>query len=318
MTTPQQYDVVVVGGGPAGLNGAMMLARSRRSVAVVDSGRPRNAASAAAHGLFARDGTAPAELLATGRAEVRRYGGTVVAGEVVGARRDGDGFTVTLAGGAVLGARRLLVTTGLTDVLPDVAGLAQGWGDDVVHCPYCHGWEVRDRPIAVLGVGPMSMHHALMFRQLSADLVFVAHSVAPTPEQRERCDALGIRVVDGPVLEVVRTADGAVGGLRTADGVVPCAVVAVATRMEARAGFLDELGLVPVEHPSGAGHHLVADGTGRSEVEGVWVAGNVTDLMAQVGAAAAAGALAGAAINGDLVEADAVAAVARHRDAARI
>lgn len=151
MDTAQRHDVVVIGGGPAGLNGAMMLARSLRSVVVVDSGLPRNAPATAAHGLFARDGVAPAELLATGREEVRRYGGTVVDGEVVGARRTDDGFTVTLADDTTLDARRLLVTTGLVDVLPEIPGLAQGWGADVVHCPYCHGYEVRDRPIAVLG-----------------------------------------------------------------------------------------------------------------------------------------------------------------------
>ncbi|WP_224390384.1 NAD(P)/FAD-dependent oxidoreductase [Pseudonocardia sp. ICBG1293] len=308
MDTARTHDVVVVGGGPAGLNGAMMLARSLRSVVVVDSGLPRNAPADAAHGLFARDGVAPAELLATGREEVRRYGGTVLHGEVVGARRSGGGFAVTLADGTALGARRLLVTTGLDDVLPDVPGLAQGWGADVVHCPYCHGYEVRDRPIAVLGTAPGSAHQALLFRQLSADVVYATHTVGPTPEQRERFDALGITVVDGPVGEVVRS-DGAVTGLVTPSGVVAREIVAVATRMEARAGFLAELGLVPVEHPSGMGRHLVADATGASTVEGVWLAGNVTDPGAQVGAAAAAGAFAGAAINADLVEAGALAAL---------
>ena len=314
MDTAQRHDVVVIGGGPAGLNGAMMLARSLRSVVVVDSGSPRNAPAAAAHGLFARDGVAPAELLATGREEVRRYGGTLVDGEVVGARRTGDGFTVTLADGTTLDARRLLVTTGLVDVLPDVPGLAQGWGADVVHCPYCHGYEVRDRPIAVLGTSPGSAHQALLFRQLSADVVYVSHSAGPTAEQRERFDALGIAVVDGPVSEVVREA-GAITGLVTPTGVLAREVVAVAPRMEAGAGFLAELGLVPAEHPSGMGQHLVADATGRSTVEGVWAAGNVTDLSAQVGAAAAAGAFAGAAINADLVEAGALAAL---REVARL
>lgn len=308
MDTAQRHDVVVIGGGPAGLNGAMMLARSLRSVVVVDSGLPRNAPATAAHGLFARDGVAPAELLATGREEVRRYGGTVVDGEVVGARRTDDGFTVTLADDTTLDARRLLVTTGLVDVLPEIPGLAQGWGADVVHCPYCHGYEVRDRPIAVLGTAPGSAHHALLFRQLSADVVYVSHTVGPTAEQRERFAALGIAVVDGPVSEVVRSG-GAITGLVTPSGVLAREVVAVAPRLEARAGFLAELGLVPVEHPSGAGQHLVADPTGRSTVEGVWLAGNVTDLSAQVGAAAAAGAFAGAAINADLVEAGALAAL---------
>lgn len=309
----QNVDVVVIGGGPAGLNGALVLARSRRSVVVVDSGRPRNAPADAAHGMFARDGVSPAELLATGRAEVRRYGGEIVEGEVVAARRSGAGFTVELADGRRLDARRLLVTTGLVDVLPDVPGLAEHWGHDVVHCPYCHGYEVRDRRIAVLAAGPSSVHHALLFRQLSADLVYLTHRTGLTAEQREQFAALGIEVIDGEV-SAVETADGRIRGLRTADGgVVACEVVAVATRMEARGGFLADLGLTLAPHPSGMGHHLPAGDFGRSEVPGVWLAGNVTDLAAQVGASAAAGATAAQHINAELVTEDVQAAVERHR-----
>lgn len=307
------FDVIVIGGGAAGLSAGLMLTRARRTVLVLDAGAPRNAPAAAVHGLFARDGVPPAELAAQGRAEVRRYGGEVRSATVTDARADGDGFVVT-AGGDELSARRLLIATGLVDDLPDLPGVREHWGHDVVHCPYCHGYEVRDRPIAVLGTSPGSAHQALLFRQLSADVVYVSHSTGPTTEQRERFDALGIAVVDGPVSEVVRS-DGAITGLVTPTGVLAREVVAVAPRMEARAGFLAELGLVPAEHPSGMGQHLVADATGRSTVEGVWVAGNITDLSAQVGAAAAAGAFAGAAINADLVEAGALAAL---REVARL
>ncbi|MEU6752546.1 NAD(P)/FAD-dependent oxidoreductase [Spirillospora sp. NPDC046719] len=309
------YDVVVVGGGAAGLNGALMLARSRRSVVVVDAGSPRNAPAEGVHGLLARDGMPPAELLERGRAEVRRYGGHVVAGTVTEAVRDDGGFTVGLAGGRTVRARRLLVTTGLVDELPDVPGLAERWGRDVVHCPYCHGWEVRDRAIGVLSSGPMSVHQALLFRQLSDDVVFFAHT-APRPggEQGEQLAARGVRVVEGEVagLEV---ADDRLVGVRLADGaVVARDALAVASRMTARGGFLAGLGLRPVEHPTGAGEHIPADAVGRTEVPGVWVAGNVTDLSAQVGAAAAAGAMAGAQINADLVAEEARDAVAARRE----
>jgi alkyl hydroperoxide reductase subunit AhpF len=174
----ETVDAVVIGGGAAGLNGALMLARSRRSVVVIDSGTPRNAPAEGVHGLLGLDGTPPAQLLRTGREEVRRYGGRVVSGEVASAvpaapSAEGDlRFTVTLTDGSTLHARRLLVATGLRDVLPDIPGLAQHWGHGVVHCPYCHGWEVRDESIGILGVGPASVHHALLFRQLTDDLVY--------------------------------------------------------------------------------------------------------------------------------------------------
>ena len=295
------YDVVVVGGGAAGLNGAMMLARSRRKVAVVDAGAPRNAPAEGVHGLLGHDGLPPAELLQRGRSEVRRYGGHVVTGEVTGAARDENGFTVTLADGSRTHARRLLVTTGLVDVLPDLPGVWERWGRDVLHCPYCHGWEVRDRAIAILGSGPMSVHQALLFSQLSDDVTFFVHGLSLDHEQAEQLAARGIRKVEGAVASLEVEEDRLVGVRMRGGAVVGCDVVVVASRMVARAGFLDALGLRAVEHPSGAGEHVPADPTGRTDVPGVWVAGNVTDLSAQVGAAAAAGAFAGAQINADLV-----------------
>ncbi|MEV4062483.1 NAD(P)/FAD-dependent oxidoreductase [Nonomuraea dietziae] len=309
------YDVVVFGGGAAGLSGALMLARARRAVAVIDAGAPRNAPAAGVHGLLALDGTPPAELLERGRAEVRRYGGHVVSGEVVTAVRDTEGFTVTLADGRSVRARRLLVTTGLVDELPDVRGLRDRWGRDVVHCPYCHGWEVRDQAIGVLATGPLSVHQALLFRQWSTDVTFFSHTMPPpTGEQAQQLAARGIRVVDGEVASLEISEDRLVG-VRLSDGtLVGRETVAVSPRMTARACFLAALGLRPAEHPSGAGEHIPSDAAGRTEVPGVWVAGNVTDLAAQVGASAAAGAAAAAQINADLVAEETRLAVASYLD----
>jgi thioredoxin reductase/SAM-dependent methyltransferase len=307
------YDVVVIGGGAAGLNGALMLARSRRSVAVIDAGSPRNAPAEGVHGLLGHDGIPPAELLARGRGEVRRYGGHVVGGEVTTAAREADGFTVALADGRSTRARQLLVTTGLSDVLPEVPGVRERWGHDVLHCPYCHGWEVRDRAIGILSTGPMSMHQALLFSQLSDDVTFFAHTTSPDDEQVEQLAARGVRVVMGPVASL-EAADDRLVGVRMVDGsVIDTAAVVVAPRMVARAGFLTDLGLRREEHPSGMGEHIPADPTGRTDVPGVWVAGNVTDLSAQVGASAAAGAFVAARINAELVMEETAAAVEAHR-----
>lgn len=318
---PQKtVDAVVIGGGAAGLNGALMLARSRRAVVVIDSGTPRNAPADGVRGLLGLDGIAPAELLRTGREEVRRYGGLVVNGEVTSAApaapsAEGDPrFTVTLADGGTLTARRLLVATGLRDVLPDVRGLAGHWGHGVVHCPYCHGWEVRDEPIGVLAVGPASVHHALLFRQLTDDLVYFTRDTDLDEDTRARFTARGIRVVDTPVTEIVTAEEGGIAGVRLNDGrLVPRRVIAVATTMRSRTEGLSELGLTMRDLPGGMGRHFTAGMAGATDVPGVWVAGNATDLSAQVGASAAAGALAGAHMNADLAAADTEAALAATR-----
>ncbi|XRQ08625.1 NAD(P)/FAD-dependent oxidoreductase [Actinomadura welshii] len=313
----ETVDVVVIGGGAAGLNGALMLARSRRSVTVIDGGTPRNAPAEAMHGFIALDGMPPTEILQRGREQVRRYGGRVVLAEVASAEpaapaAGGDlRFTVTLADGRAVTARRLLVATGLRDVLPEIPGLAEHWGRGVVHCPYCHGWEVRDEPIGVLATGPASVHHALLFRQLTGDLVYFTRGTALDDDTRARFAARSIRVVDTDVAEVVKDADGGVAGVRLADGAFTARrVLAVATRMQARTEGLSGLKLPMEDLPDGRGRRFVSGMAGTTEVPGVWVAGNATDLAAQVGASAAAGALAAAHINSVLVAADTDAALA--------
>ncbi|MGW6058105.1 NAD(P)/FAD-dependent oxidoreductase [Streptomyces sp. NPDC055189] len=312
----ETVDAVVIGGGAAGLNGALMLARSRRTVVVIDSGTPRNAPADGVHGLLGLEGISPTELLRSGRGEVRHYGGLVVTGEVIAAApaapsAGGDPrFTITLADGRTLTARRLLVATGLRDVLPDVRGLAVHWGRGVVHCPYCHGWEVRDEPIGVLAVGPASVHHALLFRQLTDDLVYFTRGTELDQDTRARFAARNIRVVDTPVAEVVAAEDGGIAGVRLSDGdLVSRRVLAVATVMQARTEGLEGLGLPLEDLPGGMGRHFATGMAGATEVPGVWVAGNATDLSAQVGASAAAGALAGARMNADLATADTEAAL---------
>src|SRR5690349_4032134 len=304
----ENYDVVVVGGGAAGLSGAVALARSRRSVLVVDAGDPRNAPAGHVHNFLSRDGTPPSELFAAGRAEVRRYGGRVETGRVTALARDGERFGVQIsaeAGPRTVAARRLLVATGLRDVLPDVPGLAARWGIDVLHCPYCHGWEVRDQRIAILSTGPAAVHQALLFQQLSPHVTLLRHTgPAPDAEQRAMLEALGVAIADGEVEQVEADASGLTGVVLAGRGRLALDAVVVSPRLDARAELLEPLGLKPVEvmlddHPIGT--RIEADRTGATAVPGVWVAGNLTDPQAQVVSAAAAGLMAGATINFDLV-----------------
>jgi thioredoxin reductase len=300
-----KYDVIVIGGGAAGLSGALALVRSRRSVLVIDDGTPRNAPAEGVHNFLTRDGTPPDEIYALGREEVVGYGGELAEGTVTTARKDDDGFTVELADGTTYRSRRLLVTTGLTDVLPDVAGLAERWGKDVIHCPYCHGWEVRDQAIGVLATSPMALHQVQLFRQLSDDVTLFLHTAPePTDEQWEELAARGISVVQGKV-EQVEVSDDRITGVRLEGGkVISRQALAIQTTVRARAGFLADLGLEPtlVENNGiEVGTAIQVDGMGATEVPGVFAAGNVTNPMAQVRPSAAAGLMAGAGINYDLI-----------------
>jgi thioredoxin reductase len=314
----RNYDVVVVGGGAAGLSGAMALARSRRSVLVVDAGRPRNAPAGHAHNYLGREGVPPLELLAAGRAEVAGYGGEIVTGTVVSARRpDEGGFEVELDDGTVHRARRLLVTTGLVDELPAVPGLAERFGRDVLHCPYCHGWEVRDEPIGILATGPMWPHQAQMWRRLSTDVTVFLHTAPePTAEEREQMAALGIAIVDGEVrgLEID---DDRLTGVRIKDGrVVARRALVAAPRMVAAPKLLAGLGLETEEQVVGGhslGEYVPSDPGGATAVPGVYAAGNVTDLMATLIAAAAGGLKAATMINADLIAEETREAVRAHR-----
>jgi thioredoxin reductase len=306
----KEYDAVIVGGGAAGLSAAVTLGRALRSVLVVDAGEPRNAPAAGVHGFLSRDGINPRELLALGRAEARQYGADIVDGVAVGARTtaaqtfgSNPAFEVDLAGGRTVGARRLLVTTGLVDKLPDVEGLGERWGRDVLHCPYCHGWEVRNKAIGILGSVPMALHQTLLFRQWSPDItLFLNDVVEPTEEEWEQLAARSITVVDGKVLSLEVTDDALSGVVLESGKVIPVEAVVVGPRMEARSAVLESLGVPSAEHPMGVGRHVVVNPQGgATSVPGVYAAGNVTDLTGQVMASAASGVMAGAVINADLM-----------------
>ena len=308
-----KYDVVVIGGGAAGLSAALVLSRARRGVAVVDAGEPRNAPAAHMHGFLGWDGAPPATLLKQGRDEVTGYGGELIAGSVTDLRPvtggNGHRFEVTLADGRSLLARRVLVTTGLRDDIPDIEGLRERWGRDLLHCPYCHGYEVRDQPVGVLGGTPESVVHALIVRQWSPDVVFFTHTGDLSSEEREQLVARAIGVVEGPVARlVVDDADHLTGVELESGQVVPRTAVFVRPTFVPNSDLL--VGLGCATHDNG---WVVADGVGQTSVPGVWVAGNAANPRAQVVTAAGEGSAAAIAINNNLVEEDTATAVAEYR-----
>ncbi|MFE5484267.1 NAD(P)/FAD-dependent oxidoreductase [Streptomyces sp. NPDC056527] len=304
MDTNERYDAVVVGGGAAGLSAALILGRSRRRTLVIDAGEPRNAPAAHMHGFLSRDGMSPADFLEVGRREIAAYGVEWAAGRVTAAAPDdAGGFVVTVDDGRRVEARRLVVTTGLVDELPEIDGVAERWGRDVLHCPYCHGWEVRDRAFGVIAHPVMGAHQALVVAQWSDDVTLFLHTAdEPSEEDRARVAAAGIEVVTGEVAGLV-VEDDRFTGVRMTDGrVVARDVLFVGPRMTPRDGLLTALGATTRETPLGA--FVAVDETGRTSVPGVWAAGNAIGAHEQVVNAASGGYRAGVAINMELITED--------------
>ncbi len=304
------WDVLVIGGGAAGLSAALMLGRARRSVLVLDAGSPRNRFAAHMHGVLGHEGRDPADLLAAGRKEVARYAVEVADAVVTSVEDVADGLAVTTTDGAVRTARAVVVATGITDRLPDVDGLTERWGVGVLHCPYCHGWEVRDQRLGVLVTSPLTLHQPELIRQWSAHVtVFLTDPALVDDALHARLAARGIAVVhaapvavEGPgrTLTAVRTADGERH---------PVDALFVAGQAEPHDAFLAPLDLTRADGPWG--HVVEVDAFGRTSHPRVWAAGNVVAPMANVPMSMGAASVVGGAVNGALATEDTDAALTR-------
>ena len=306
-TIERVCDVAVIGGSAAGLAAALQLGRQRRSVIVIDAGEPRNGPATHMHSFLGHEGLPPAQLTAIGREEVRSYGGEILAGRATDVTRIDDGrLRVQLAGGHAVVARRVLAATGLVDELPDIEGVSEHWGHDVIHCPFCHGFEVRDQRIVQIVTNPRGLHTAVLFRQLSDRLTVVLHD--PTGIDAAEVETLragGVEVVDGQISRVVAGADGRVSGVEMADGrCIEADAITIAPRFKVRADPFASLGLAPKAHPLGLGDFVEVDAVGATDVSGLYAAGNVTDPSQQVLAAAADGSRVGAMISFSLAHED--------------
>jgi len=312
-------DVAVVGGSAAGLAAALQLGRQRRSVIVVDAGEPRNAPAAHMHSYLGREGVPPSQLTTAGREEVRSYGGEVLDGRVARVTRtDDDRFRAELVGGDSIVARRVLAATGLVDELPDIDGLAEHWGRDVIHCPFCHGYEVRDRAIVQIVTHPMALHIAGLFRQLTARLTVVLHDhVDVESSEVDVLRAAGVEIVHGHVRRIVTDDDGHVAAVELADDErIDADAVAVGPRFRVRVEPFAPLGLRTAAHPNGLGDVVETDATGETAVPGLYAAGNVTDPSQQVLQAAANGSRVGGMISVSLADDDVRAAARPSANAA--
>jgi thioredoxin reductase len=296
-----RYDVVVVGGSFAGMAAALQLGRARQRVLVVDAARPRNRFAHASHGFPGQDGRAPAEIVATFRAEVRAYPtATIIEDEAMHARALDDGFELTLASGSTVTARRLVLATGVVDDLPDVPGLRERWGVSVLHCPYCHGYEVAGRRFGVLANGEMAVHQALLVADWSDDVtLFLNGVIQPDEEQRAQLAARGVRIEERPVAALA--AEGTeLSGVRLQDGTV-IGIDALFTQPRTRIAspLAEQLGCELEDAP--AGPIIRTDPQKATSVAGVFAAGDAARAFANATMAAADGVMAGIAAHRSLV-----------------
>ncbi|MBF4514091.1 NAD(P)/FAD-dependent oxidoreductase [Plantibacter sp. VKM Ac-2885] len=292
-------EVVVIGGGSAGLSAALTLARARRRVVVIDGGEPRNAPAKGAQGLLGQEGVNPFELLRKGREEVISYGGQIISGQVTEAHAERGDFRVRTDAGDDVTAQTVLLATGTRDQLPDIPGLADRWGKEVIHCPYCHGWEIQDQRIGVLATGPMSALQALMFSQWSADVQFFSQGLDYSSTDLAKLEATGVRI-DTRTITLVEVEGDRLAGVRLDDGsAVALDALVVPTATRARLDGLDGLGLEISESPAGTA--VTVDAAGHTSVPGVWAAGNLAQPATQVSESAANGARVAMTLNTELI-----------------
>lgn len=286
------YDVIVIGGSFAGLSAATQLARARQKVLVIDAGLPRNRFADEAHGFLGQDGRAPAAIMRDARRQLGRYPTVeLLSGEAIGAEAADNGFTIHLGVGGERQARRLVLATGVSDALPAVPGMMERWGATVLHCPYCHGYEMRDLPLGVLAAHAMSPHQALLIPDWGPTTYFTQGAFEPDPDQLRALADRGVTIERTRVVALLGKAP-ALAGVRLADGrVVELAALFTAPRTRPTTALAAMLGCA---HEDGlTGPHVKVDARGATSVPGVWAAGDAASPMYNATLASAAGVMAG-------------------------
>lgn len=294
-----RYDVIVVGASFAGLSAAMQLARARRRLLLVDAGRPRNRFARTSHGFLGQDGVPPAGIMREGLTQLARYPIVdFVHAEAMSAARDDDGVVVTLPDGAGVKARKLILAIGVTDELP-LDSMTPRWGVSVLHCPYCHGYEVRDRRLAVIANVPGAAHQAMLLPDWGPTTFFTQGTFEPTGEEAALLAARGVGIEHTPVVELLGEGSG-IEALRLADGrAAPAEVVFTAPKTRVASPLAEQLGCAFVDGPTGP--HIEVDAMQQTSVPGVFAAGDAASAMYNATLASAAGVMAGVAAHRALV-----------------
>ncbi|MBD2076839.1 NAD(P)/FAD-dependent oxidoreductase [Phormidium sp. FACHB-592] len=293
------FDVIIVGGGPSGLTTALMLGRACKRVLVCDAGKPRNQVAHAAHGFFSRDGISPAELLQIGREQLRPYDGVEIqVGEVVDAQKLGDRFQVTLGDGNQFVGRKLLLATGMKDSLPAIDGFAELWGSSIFHCPYCHGWEVRDQPLAIYGKGEVGLEMTFMLTNWSRDLVLCSDGPAAlTHEQRQQLSDWGVQLREEKITRLEYQDEKLTGIVFTNNEVLPRHGILLRPPSYQHSHLATKLGC-----KFGSNDIVQVDESKQTSIPGLYAVGDVSSPYSQIAVAVASGTIAAVAINRTLTE----------------
>lgn len=294
------HDVIVIGGAFAGLSAALQLGRARRSVLVIDAGLPRNRFAAHSHGFLGQDGKTPAEILSVARQQLATYStATVMTGEATSARNTVRGFEVATADGRSFEGARLVLTGGVRDTLPSVPGVGEEWGRSVFQCPYCDGYEVGGGPIAVLGIGPMSSHQALLLSEWGDVTFFLNGGAEPDTEQQAALARRNVKIETATVARWSKDDAGSMG-FDMADGRrTQAKALFTASRTALSSPIADQLGCAFEQGPQGS--YVKVDDRQRTSVTNVFAAGDAARPMHSVALAVAGGAMAGIAAHQSLV-----------------
>lgn len=295
-----QHDAIVIGGSFAGLSAAIQIARARRSVCVIDAGNPRNRFAAAAHGFFAQDGNDPRAIIASARTQVLRYPTVqMITGEASVARATNSGFEVTVTGGKTLTAARLVLAFGVSDVLPELPGLAERWGKSVLHCPYCHGFEYAGQRLGVLYSTPMSAHQALLITEWGPTTLYLNGNETLDDETQAKLAQRGV-MIEPARITALRGENGGLSSLLLADGRdAPIDALYVAPRSRLNSPIAEQLGCVLNDGPFGLVIHT--DEKKQTTVPGVYAAGDIARAPHNASWAAADGVTAGVFLHQSLV-----------------
>jgi thioredoxin reductase len=295
-----EYDVVIVGGSFAGLSAALQLARARRTVLVVDGGKPRNRFATASHGFLGQDGLPPQQILATARAQLAAYPEiSFVDGLVDKAEKTVSGFSIELADGARVQAKRLILASGMKDHLPEIPGLQALWGKTVIHCPYCHGYEFAGRELAVLAVGPVSLHMGMLIPEWGNATLLLNDALVLEEEQRHELERRRVQLVAGRVSHIESLADERISVHLTDGRALIFSAMFVAARPELNGTLAEQLGCALEAGPMG--DFIRTDEFKETSVEGVYAAGDIVRFAPNVTWAVADGVTAGLAVHRSLV-----------------